>query len=151
MNYDVIVIGSGPGGYVAAIRCSQLGLKTACIEKTPALGGTCLNIGCIPSKALLHSSEVYYQLCHEARDLGIEVQKPVFNFAQMMARKQKIVSGFNDGVAALFKKNKITRYTGLGTLLTPDTVRVGSETLSKPSTSFWQQAQSPLDVPPSPR
>lgn len=129
-TYDVIVIGSGPGGYVAAIRAAQLGLKTACIEKTPALGGTCLNVGCIPSKALLHSSEFYWKMQHEAKELGIEVEKPKLNFQQMMARKQKIVSGFNNGVAALFKKNKITRYTGSAAFVSPTTIDVGGQQLS---------------------
>lgn len=128
--YDVVVIGSGPGGYVAAIRAAQLGLKTACIEKTPELGGTCLNVGCIPSKALLHSSEAYWKLLHEVKELGIEVEKPSLNFKQMMDRKKKIVTGFNDGVAALFKKNKITRYTGSAAFISPTAVSVGGEQIS---------------------
>lgn len=122
-TFDVIVIGSGPGGYVAAIRCAQLGMKTACVEKGP-LGGTCLNVGCIPSKALLHSSELYYQLSHDMPEHGIEIEKADFNFGKMMKRKQAIVSSFNQGIAALFKKNKITHIQGKGTLKTNTIVSV---------------------------
>ncbi len=123
-SYDLIVIGSGPGGYVAAIRAAQLGLKTACVEKNTALGGTCLNVGCIPSKALLHSSELLWKLQHEAKENGVEISGSSFNFPQMMTRKQKIVASFNDGIAGLFKKNKITRLTGTATLVNPTTVSI---------------------------
>jgi dihydrolipoamide dehydrogenase len=125
-NYDVAVIGSGPGGYVAAIRASQLGLKTACIEKTRELGGTCLNVGCIPSKALLQSSEFYWKLNHEAKVHGIEIPKADFNFKQMMSRKQKIVASFNQGIAGLFKKNNITHYAGTASFLNPKTLLISS-------------------------
>jgi dihydrolipoamide dehydrogenase len=125
-NYDVVVIGSGPGGYVAAIRASQLGLKTACIEKNMQLGGTCLNIGCIPSKALLQSSEFYWKINHEAKVHGIEIPKIDFHFKQMMSRKQKIVTSFNEGIAALFKKNKIDRFCGTAMLKSPTTLSVSS-------------------------
>lgn len=128
--FDVIIIGSGPGGYVAAIRAAQLGLKTACIEKNAALGGTCLNIGCIPSKALLHSTEEYWKMRNHGKNLGIEASGLSFNLQQMMQRKGKIVAGFNDGITALFKKNGITRYTGLATLISPTIVKVGNEELS---------------------
>ena len=107
-TYDVVVIGSGPGGYVAAIRATQLGLKTACVEKDKALGGTCLNVGCIPSKCLLHSSEMYDQLRRNGKTHGIDAD-PKLNFPQMMKRKEEVVAGFNVGIDALFKKNKITR------------------------------------------
>ncbi len=123
-NFDVVVIGSGPGGYVAAIRASQLGLKTACVEKTAPLGGTCLNVGCIPSKALLQSSEFYWKLRTEAKVHGIEIPKADFNFKQMMSRKEKIVVSFNEGIAGLFKKNKITRYAGTATLLSPTDISI---------------------------
>lgn len=125
-NYDVVVIGSGPGGYVAAIRAAQLGLKTACIEKQPALGGTCLNVGCIPSKALLHSSELYWMLQHQTKEHGIESPGATFNFSQMMARKEKVVSSFNAGISGLFKKNKITHYHGTATLLSSTTLSISS-------------------------
>ncbi|MDN3506338.1 MAG: dihydrolipoyl dehydrogenase [Simkaniaceae bacterium] len=123
MTYDVIVIGSGPGGYVAAIRCAQLGLKTACVEKGP-LGGTCLNVGCIPSKALLHSSELLYKLDHHLPQHGINIEKASFDFDKMMGRKRDVVTSFNQGIAALFKKNKIDHLQGTGTLKSPTTVTV---------------------------
>src|SRR5271170_456520 len=104
-TYDVVVIGSGPGGYVAAIRAAQLGLKTACIEKDKALGGTCLNVGCIPSKALLHSSELYHK-AGASEEHGISA-KPTLNFGKMMERKKGVVTGFNKGIEGLFAKNKI--------------------------------------------
>lgn len=120
------MIGSGPGGYVAAIRCAQLGLKTACVEKGP-LGGTCLNIGCIPSKALLHSSELYYKLNHEMLAHGISVGNQSYDFDKMMGRKTNIVKDFNQGIAALFKKNKIDHLQGIGTLKSPTTVAVDGQ------------------------
>ncbi|MES2274051.1 MAG: FAD-dependent oxidoreductase, partial [Chlamydiota bacterium] len=98
MKYDVIVIGSGPGGYVAAIRAAQLGLRVACIEKNKTLGGTCLNIGCIPSKALLHSSEFYAGAKNHAEENGVLLKELRCDFAQMMRRKEKIVSGFTKGI-----------------------------------------------------
>lgn len=122
-EYDVIVIGSGPGGYVSAIRCAQLGMKTACVEKGP-LGGTCLNIGCIPSKTLLHSSELFYSLSHHMPEHGIKIEKAGYDFPAMMSRKQKVVEGFNQGVAFLFKKNKITHLKGTATLISKNTVSV---------------------------
>ena len=100
-QYDVIVIGSGPGGYVSAIRCSQLGLKTAVVEKYSTLGGTCLNVGCIPSKALLDSSEHYHNAVKSFSDHGIEIDTPVVNFEQMVARKQSVVDMTCDGVKFL--------------------------------------------------
>jgi len=123
MKYDVIVIGSGPGGYVAAIRCAQLGMKTACVEKGP-LGGTCLNVGCIPSKALLHSSELVYKLDHHLPEHGINIEKSSFDFDKMMGRKRDVVTSFNQGIAALFKKNKIDHLQGTGSLKSPTTVSV---------------------------
>lgn len=125
-TFDVVVVGSGPGGYVAAIRASQLGLKTACVEKHKDLGGTCLNVGCIPSKALLHSSEFYWKLLHEGKMHGIEVSRAECNFKQMMARKQKIVTSFNGGIASLFKKNKITRFTGTASFKSPSQLSIVS-------------------------
>ncbi|MFK7866856.1 MAG: FAD-dependent oxidoreductase, partial [Alphaproteobacteria bacterium] len=110
-QFDLIVIGAGPGGYVAAIRAAQLGMKTACIDKRATLGGTCLNVGCIPSKALLQSSELYHQAAHEFQNHGIEV-KPKLNLDQMLGRKDKIVADLTKGIEFLFKKNKITRFEG---------------------------------------
>ena len=92
MNFDIIIVGSGPGGYVAAIRCAQLGMKTAVVEKYPKLGGTCLNVGCIPSKALLESSEHFHKSKHEFKDHGINIGSLEINFSQTMKRKEKASS-----------------------------------------------------------
>ncbi|MES2761531.1 MAG: dihydrolipoyl dehydrogenase [Bacteroidota bacterium] len=113
-KFDVTVIGSGPGGYVAAIRCAQLGMKTALIEKYPTLGGTCLNVGCIPSKAMLDSSEHYFNAVHHFEEHGIEVKSPKVNIKQMVERKRGVVKMTCDGINFLMKKNKITVYTGVG-------------------------------------
>lgn len=113
-KFDVTVIGSGPGGYVAAIRCAQLGMKTALIEKYSTLGGTCLNVGCIPSKALLDSSEHYFNAVHHFEEHGIEVKSPKVNIKQMIERKRGVVKMTCDGINFLMKKNKITVYTGVG-------------------------------------
>ncbi len=117
MAYDLIVIGSGPGGYVCAIKAAQLGLKTAVIEKRATFGGTCLNIGCIPSKALLYASEVFAHASHGMESLGIELAKPKLNLEKMMAHKDAVVKSNVDGVAFLFKKNKIDSFTGTGKVL----------------------------------
>ncbi|WP_339750138.1 dihydrolipoyl dehydrogenase [uncultured Rubinisphaera sp.] len=111
-NFDLIVIGAGPGGYVAAIRAAQLGMNVACIEKEPALGGTCLRVGCIPSKALLESSELYEEAQHSLTKRGIEVGDLKLNLSKMLGQKDETVSTLTQGVAGLFKKNKITRYQG---------------------------------------
>lgn len=113
-KYDVTVIGSGPGGYVAAIRCAQLGMKTAIIERYPTLGGTCLNVGCIPSKALLDSSEHYYNALHSFATHGIKIADIQVDFEQMIRRKADVVKQNCDGVAYLMKKNKIDTYYGHG-------------------------------------
>ena len=113
-KFDVTIIGSGPGGYVAAIRCAQLGMKTALIEKYSTLGGTCLNVGCIPSKALLDSSEHYYNAVNHFEEHGIEVKAPKVNLKQMIERKRGVVKMTCDGINFLMKKNKITVYTGVG-------------------------------------
>lgn len=113
-KFDVAIIGSGPGGYVAAIRCAQLGMKTALIEKYNTLGGTCLNVGCIPSKALLDSSEHFFNAVHHFEEHGIEVKSPKVNIKQMIERKRGVVKMTCDGINFLMKKNKITVYTGVG-------------------------------------
>ncbi|MGH2638825.1 MAG: FAD-dependent oxidoreductase, partial [Rhabdochlamydiaceae bacterium] len=128
MKFDLIVIGSGPGGYVAAIRAAQLGLSVACIDKRKELGGTCLNVGCIPSKALLHATELYWKMTHEAKSFGLETGACSYSLTQMMNRKTKVVTSFNEGIAALFKKNKITFIPGTAKLLTPNSVQVEGET-----------------------
>ena len=123
-EFDVIVIGSGPGGYVSAIRAAQLGLKTAVIEKYAAMGGTCLNVGCIPSKALLDSSEHYYNAVHHFEEHGIDIPKPKVNLKQMIARKTGVVEKMNGGISFLMKKNKISTFHGLGSFDSAKTVKV---------------------------
>ncbi len=123
-KFDVIIIGSGPGGYVCAIRCAQLGLKTACIESRKTLGGTCLNIGCIPSKSLLNSSEMYHKSQKDFNSLGIEVGEIKLNLSKMMATKNKAVLTLTKGIEFLFKKNKIVHLKGDGSILDNNTVIV---------------------------
>jgi len=126
LNFDLVVIGSGPGGYTGAIRAAQLGLKVAVIEKDKTLGGTCLNVGCIPSKALLDSSEHFSQAQHEFSEHGIKVSKVELDLAQMLNRKDKIVKSLTDGIKFLFGKNKITSFEGLGSLKSANEVEVKS-------------------------
>jgi dihydrolipoamide dehydrogenase len=114
MKYDIIVIGSGPGGYIAAIRASQLGKKVALIEKYATLGGTCLNVGCIPSKALLDSSHHYYDAVHHFEEHGISIEKPSFDFTKMVERKANVVETTTGGIKYLMDKNNIEVYEGLG-------------------------------------
>ncbi len=123
-NFDVIVVGAGPGGYVAAIRSSQLGLKTACVESRKTLGGTCLNVGCIPSKSLLHASDMYFKAQKEFKSLGIESTKIKLNLSRMMDNKNKSVITLTKGVEFLFKKNKISYLKGKGIILDKNTVAV---------------------------
>ena len=125
-KFDVIVIGSGPGGYVCAIRCAQLGLKTACVEKRKTLGGTCLNIGCIPSKALLQSSEKLEEAEKHFDEIGIDA-KPKLNLKKMMGFKDQVVEANTKGVEFLFKKNKITRIEGHGEIVAAGKVKVGKD------------------------
>jgi dihydrolipoamide dehydrogenase len=124
MQYDVIVIGSGPGGYVAAIRCAQLGMKTAIIEKYNTLGGTCLNVGCIPSKALLDSSEHYHNAAHTFTTHGIKLDNLSIDFGQMIKRKQEVVDANTSGITYLMKKNKIDVHTGVGSFKDKNTIIV---------------------------
>jgi dihydrolipoamide dehydrogenase len=127
MQYDVIVIGSGPGGYVAAIRCAQLGLKTACIEKYATYGGTCLNVGCIPSKALLDSSEHFYNAGHAFATHGINLSNLKVDFGQMIKRKADVVAKNTAGISFLFKKNKIDGYQGMGSFKDKNTIIITKE------------------------
>jgi len=121
---DLVVIGSGPGGYVAAIKAAQLGMKTVCVEKESTLGGTCLNVGCIPSKSLLNNSFYYHMAQHGDLDArGVEV-KPTLNLEKMMAAKMQSVKGLTGGIAMLFKANKVTRMDGVGTITGPNEVSV---------------------------
>jgi dihydrolipoamide dehydrogenase len=123
-KFDVTIIGAGPGGYVAAIRCAQLGMKTALIEKYSTLGGTCLNVGCIPSKALLDSSEHFYNATHTFTEHGIDVKEVKVNLKQMIKRKADVVKQTCDGINFLMKKNKITVFTGMGTYVNANKIAV---------------------------
>ena len=135
MQYDVTVIGGGPGGYVAAIRCAQLGLKTAIVEKYSTFGGTCLNVGCIPSKALLDSSEHYYNASHTFKTHGINLENLSVDLPQMIKRKDEVVEQTTGGITFLMKKNKITTYQGVGSFVDKNTIKVakaagGEETIT---------------------
>ena len=130
-NFDLIVIGAGPGGYVCAIRASQLGIKTACVEMNKTLGGTCLNVGCIPSKSLLNSSEQYHKTKKELGNLGIEVNGVKLNLLNMMQNKSKSVQILTKGIEFLFKKNKITNLRGKGSILDKNTVLVIDDSKKK--------------------
>lgn len=124
MQYNVTVIGSGPGGYVAAIRCAQLGFKTAIIEKYDTLGGTCLNVGCIPSKAMLDSTEHFHNALHNFKEHGIEINEPKANIGQMIKRKGDVVKSNVDGIAFLMKKNKIDVHKGVGSFVDKNTIKI---------------------------
>ncbi len=126
-QFDIAIIGGGPGGYVAAIRAAQLGMKVACIEKRGVLGGTCLNVGCIPSKALLYSSEMYEKANHELAHHGVKVAKVELDLATMMSRKDAVTSGLNKGIEGLFKKNKVTYYQGVGSFENNTTLNIKSD------------------------
>ena len=123
-DFDLVVIGSGPGGYVASIRAAQLGMKVACIEKESTLGGTCLNIGCIPSKALLNSSEKFIEISNYTEEHGIKTDKVDLDLAKLMQRKEKIVKKLTTGISFLFKKNKITHIPGKATFVDKNTILV---------------------------
>jgi len=126
-QHDLLVIGAGPGGYIAAIRAAQLGLNVACVEREPALGGTCLRVGCIPSKALLESSEKYHEALGTLAAHGVKAGTVELDLPTMLKRKDGVVKGLTDGVAFLFKKNKITRYTGNASFINASTVAVGED------------------------
>ncbi|WP_096703208.1 dihydrolipoyl dehydrogenase [Magnetospirillum sp. 15-1] len=123
-SFDVVIIGGGPGGYVAAIRAAQLGLKTACVEKRGSLGGTCLNVGCIPSKALLTASHHYHAAAHQFGSFGIKVAKVEMDVAGMQAHKDKVVADNTKGIEFLFKKNKVTYIVGAGAITAPGQIEI---------------------------
>ncbi|MUZ61880.1 dihydrolipoyl dehydrogenase [Agrobacterium vitis] len=127
MAYDLVVIGSGPGGYVCAIKAAQLGMKVAVVEKRATYGGTCLNIGCIPSKALLHASEMFHHAAHGMAELGVDVSAPVLNLPKMMAHKDATVKANVEGVSFLFKKNKIDGVIGTGKIVAAGKVSVTND------------------------
>jgi dihydrolipoamide dehydrogenase len=149
--FDVVFIGSGPGGYVGAIRAAQLGLKTAMVEKEPTFGGTCLNVGCIPSKALLESSEHFLFTQHEAAKHGIKVQNVELDLPAMMTRKEKIVFELTRGIAGLFKKNKIETFSGMGTIKSAQVVQVrgidGSTFEIQTKNIVISTGSSPVELP----
>ncbi|AEV35131.1 dihydrolipoamide dehydrogenase [Pseudovibrio sp. FO-BEG1] len=127
MSYDLVVIGTGPGGYVCAIKAAQLGMKVAVVEKRKTHGGTCLNIGCIPSKALLHASEMFEEASHSFETLGIKTSKPKVDWKAMQAHKDKVIDGNVTGIDYLFKKNKIDVHSGVGRVLGAGRVEVKAE------------------------
>ena len=126
-EFDIIVIGGGPGGYVAAIRAAQLGKKVACVESRGTLGGTCLNIGCIPSKSLLHASELFKKANKEFKSLGINTGEISLNIDKMMQHKKKSVDTLTKGIEFLFKKNKVHYIEGHGSFLDSKTIKVISK------------------------
>jgi dihydrolipoamide dehydrogenase len=123
-NFDLVVIGAGPGGYVAAIRAAQLGLKVACVEKRKTLGGTCLNVGCIPSKALLEISHKFHDASHQFANLGIGISEPKIDVKKLIQNKNEIVTGLTGGIAGLFKKNKVTSIEGMAKFLDVNNIEV---------------------------
>lgn len=159
-QFDVVVIGSGPAGYVAAIKAAQLGMKTACVEKwhsdqgKPVFGGTCLNVGCIPSKALLESSERYHQAHEEFKEHGISVESLKMDVAGMLERKANIVKNLTQGVAGLFKANGVTTYLGSGKLLAGKKVEItaadGSTTQLEAKNVILASGSIPVEIPPTP-
>jgi dihydrolipoamide dehydrogenase len=151
MKYDVVIIGSGPGGYVAAIRCAQLGMKTALIEKYDTLGGTCLNVGCIPSKALLDSSEHYFNAAHNFSKHGVELDNLKANLAQMIARKAEVVAQTCSGIDYLMDKNKVDVHHGMGSFVDATHVKVtdkdGKETVLEAAKTIIATGSKPNFFP----
>jgi dihydrolipoamide dehydrogenase len=154
MSYDVVIIGSGPGGYVAAIRCAQVGLKTAIVEKYSSLGGTCLNVGCIPSKALLDSSEHYHNAAHTFKTHGIELKDLKVDLGQMIKRKGDVVKQTVDGINFLMKKNKIDVFTGIGSFVNKNKIKVtaadGQSQEIETKNTIIATGSKPISIPPVP-
>ena len=148
-EFDFLVIGGGPGGYVGAIRAAQLGLKTACIESRGTLGGTCLNVGCIPSKALLHSSDLYKKAKTEFKNIGININEPSLDLAKMMSHKTKGVEGLTKGIEFLFKKNKITYIKGFGSFKDKNTISVIDQSNNQKDYKFKNAIIATGSVPTS--
>lgn len=153
-NFDVVVIGSGPGGYVGAIRSAQLGLKTAIVEKDPTLGGTCLNVGCIPSKALLESSEKFSESQHDLKKHGVVIDGLKLDLSTMLSRKTKIVGDLTKGVAFLMKKNKVTVFTGRGEMTGANQVSVhgndGNTQVINTKNIMLATGSVPVEIPSMP-
>jgi dihydrolipoamide dehydrogenase len=152
-DFDLTVIGSGPGGYVCAIRAAQLGLKVACVEYEETLGGTCLNVGCIPSKAILQSSEYYAHTLHDLAKHGVKVSNPTLDLPTMMKRKDEVVKGLTQGVQGLLKKNKVTWLKGRGSFVTAQKVKVTAADgqVSEVSTKnvVIATGSKPIEIPPA--
>ena len=145
-QYDVIIIGSGPGGYVAAIRCAQLGLKTACVEGSETVGGTCLNVGCIPSKALLHASHLLHEAEHNFAKIGLMGKTPTVDWKQMQTYKDEVIEGNTKGVEFLFKKNKIDWIKGWGSIPKAGKVKVG-DTIYETKNIIIASGSEPASLP----
>ena len=148
-KFDVTVIGGGPGGYVCAIRLSQLGFKTACIESRGSLGGTCLNVGCIPSKSLLNLSENFHKAKHFSK-IGIEVGEVKLNLGKMMENKEKAVSALTKGIEFLFKKNKVTYFKGKGSFKSVNEISVFSdnkEVIIQTNKTIISSGSEPISIP----
>lgn len=146
-KYDVVVVGSGPGGYVAAIRAAQLGLKTACVEKEKTFGGTCLNIGCIPSKALLESTAHYAFLTRHAKEFGILCESCKVDFSQFMRKKQEAVSASTAGVEYLFKKNRIDSIIGKARFINPTTLEIDQKQRVEAKNIIVATGSEPITLP----
>src|SRR6516165_9266350 len=148
MAYDVIVIGSGPGGYVCAIRAAQLGLKTAVVEKNATFGGTCLNVGCIPSKAMLHASELYEEAGHSFAQMGIKVGKPSVELPALLKYKEQNVEANVKGVEFLFKKNKIDAFHGAARIAAPGRIEVkdGGGMIGLELGSVWRRLGAQVTI-----
>ena len=144
--FDIIIIGSGPGGYVAALRAAQLGFKVACIEKHAQLGGTCLNVGCIPSKALLYSTEIFHKLKYEGKALGLLASNLAYDWSVMQKRKSDVVLGFNQGIAGLFRRGGIQRIQGHGELVSASEVKVGDQRF-KAKSIILATGSEPIPLP----
>jgi len=145
-QYDVIIIGSGPGGYVAAIRCAQLGLKTACVEGSETVGGTCLNVGCIPSKALLHASHLLHEAEHNFAKMGLMGKTPTVDWKQMQTYKDEVIEGNTKGVEFLFKKNKVDWIKGWGSIPKAGKVKVG-DTIYETKNIIIASGSEPASLP----
>jgi dihydrolipoamide dehydrogenase len=130
-QFDIVVIGGGPGGYVASIRAAQLGMKTACVDKQKNLGGTCLNVGCIPSKAMLEISHKFHDANHQFAKLGIKIDKPEIDVKKLIQNKNNIIEGLTSGISGLFKKNKVHHFYGCAKFIDKNTVEITKNDHSK--------------------
>ena len=151
-SFDVIVIGGGPGGYVCAIRCAQLGLKTACIDASPTLGGTCLNVGCIPSKALLHASHQLHEARHNFAKMGLVCEPPVIDWKEMQKYKNTTINENTQGIEFLFKKNKIHYINGHAHFISTSEIQVDGKNYTSKNIVIATGSESCLlYTSPSPR